>query len=235
MRPRTESRPWSRQGDYPGREGGDRRNARRGRRRRYCPVRILATQPLPGAGLGRARRRRAVDRLLAAGARGAAPGGRGARRRGRRASAPPSSSCSPASASSRTTASATTRSTSRPAARAGSRSRTRPACSTRRPPTSPSGSCSPPRRRIVAGDRFVREGRWRAGWARPELLGRDLAGATLGIVGLGRIGSAVARRACAFDMRVLHTGAHGRAARTTGIASWTTCCASPTSSRCTCR
>jgi glyoxylate reductase len=61
------------------------------------------------------------------------------------------------------------------------------------------------RRRVVAGDRFVREGRWRSGWSRPQLLGRDLAGATLGIVGLGRIGSAVARRAVAFDMRVLHT------------------------------
>jgi glyoxylate reductase len=61
------------------------------------------------------------------------------------------------------------------------------------------------RRHVVAGDRFVRESRWRTGWAQPELLGRDLAGATLGIVGLGRIGSAVARRAQAFEMTVLHT------------------------------
>lgn len=60
------------------------------------------------------------------------------------------------------------------------------------------------RRHVVAADDFVREGRWRSGWAKPELLGRDLAGATLGLVGLGRIGSAVARRAEAFDMRVVH-------------------------------
>ena len=60
------------------------------------------------------------------------------------------------------------------------------------------------RRNLVESDRFVREGRWRRGWARPELLGRDLAGSTLGLVGLGRIGSAVARRAEAFGMRVVH-------------------------------
>jgi len=58
------------------------------------------------------------------------------------------------------------------------------------------------RRHLVASDRFVREGRWRRGWARPELLGHDLAGATLGLVGMGRIGSEVARRAEAFGMRV---------------------------------
>ncbi len=60
------------------------------------------------------------------------------------------------------------------------------------------------RRHVVASDRFVRELRWRTGWARPELLGRDLAGSTLGLVGLGRIGSEVARRAEAFGMRVVH-------------------------------
>ena len=60
------------------------------------------------------------------------------------------------------------------------------------------------RRHLVASDRFVREGRWRRGWARPELLGRDLAGSTLGLVGLGRIGSEVAKRAQTFGMRVTH-------------------------------
>jgi glyoxylate reductase len=60
------------------------------------------------------------------------------------------------------------------------------------------------RRHLVESDRFVREGQWRRGWARPELLGRDLAGATLGLVGMGRIGSEVARRAEAFGMRVVH-------------------------------
>jgi len=63
------------------------------------------------------------------------------------------------------------------------------------------------RRHLVASDRFVREQRWQRGWARPELLGRDLAGSTLGLVGMGRIGSQVARRAEAFGMRVVH---HGR-------------------------
>ena len=60
------------------------------------------------------------------------------------------------------------------------------------------------RRHLVASDRFVREQRWQRGWARPELLGRDLAGSTLGLVGMGRIGSQVARRAEAFGMHVVH-------------------------------
>jgi len=60
------------------------------------------------------------------------------------------------------------------------------------------------RRHLVESDRFVREGRWQRGWARPELLGRDLAGSTLGLVGMGRIGSEVARRAAAFGMRIVH-------------------------------
>jgi glyoxylate reductase len=60
------------------------------------------------------------------------------------------------------------------------------------------------RRQLVPSDRFVRELRWREGWARPELLGRDLAGSTLGLVGMGRIGTEVARRAEAFGMRIVH-------------------------------
>ena len=60
------------------------------------------------------------------------------------------------------------------------------------------------RRRIVVGDRAVRDGRWRGGWADPDFLGRDVSGSTLGIVGFGRIGQAVAHRAEAFGMRVLH-------------------------------
>lgn len=60
-------------------------------------------------------------------------------------------------------------------------------------------------RRVAEADRFVREGRWRAelGWQPDLLLGRDLYGACLGIVGLGAIGRAVARRAAGFGMRVL--------------------------------
>lgn len=61
------------------------------------------------------------------------------------------------------------------------------------------------RRRIVEGDRFVRAGRWRSGWAESGLLGDEVSGSTLGIVGLGRIGEAVARRARGFDVRVLYT------------------------------
>jgi glyoxylate reductase len=60
------------------------------------------------------------------------------------------------------------------------------------------------RRHLVESDRFVREGGWRRGWAQPELLGRDLAGSTLGLVGMGRIATEVARRAEAFGMRVAH-------------------------------
>ncbi len=59
-------------------------------------------------------------------------------------------------------------------------------------------------RRIVEGDRFTRSGQWQT-WEPDLLLGADLTGATLGIVGLGRIGQAVARRARGFDMRVIYT------------------------------
>jgi len=59
-------------------------------------------------------------------------------------------------------------------------------------------------RRLPEGERVVREGRWTA-WHPSFLLGRDVHGATLGIVGLGQIGTAVARRARGFEMRVLYT------------------------------
>lgn len=59
-------------------------------------------------------------------------------------------------------------------------------------------------RRLSEGDRVVRAGRFR-GFSMTELLGVRVTGATLGIVGLGRIGSAVARRARGFSMRVLYT------------------------------
>jgi len=60
------------------------------------------------------------------------------------------------------------------------------------------------RRRVVEGDRFVREGRWAAGWHVGQLMGDEIRGATLGLVGYGRIGQAVAERARAFGMRVLY-------------------------------
>jgi glyoxylate reductase len=61
-------------------------------------------------------------------------------------------------------------------------------------------------RRVAEGDRFLRSGRF-GGWAIDMLLGQDVWGATLGLVGVGRIGGAVARRARAFDMRILYTDA----------------------------
>ena len=59
-------------------------------------------------------------------------------------------------------------------------------------------------RRVVWGDRFVRAGGWQRGWAQPERMGHDVAGARLGLVGLGRIGSQVALRAEAFGMEGVH-------------------------------
>ncbi len=60
------------------------------------------------------------------------------------------------------------------------------------------------RREIVVADRFVRSAGWSGSWSESGLA-EELSGATLGIVGLGRIGSAVARRARGFDLRVLYT------------------------------
>ena len=60
------------------------------------------------------------------------------------------------------------------------------------------------RRRVVEGDRAVRAGAWTGSWA-DGFLAEELTGATLGIVGLGRIGQAVARRAAGFELRVLYT------------------------------
>lgn len=58
-------------------------------------------------------------------------------------------------------------------------------------------------RRVVEGDRYVREGRF-TGWAPDLLLGSGLQGKLLGIVGFGRIGQAVARRAQAFGMNIAY-------------------------------
>src|SRR5262245_10209400 len=57
-------------------------------------------------------------------------------------------------------------------------------------------------RRVVEGDAFTRAGKWRA-WSPTMLLGRDVHGKTLGILGLGRIGQAMARRAAGFNMKVI--------------------------------
>ncbi len=62
-------------------------------------------------------------------------------------------------------------------------------------------------RRVAEADQYVRQGNWQT-WGLTLLLGQDIAGATLGIIGFGRIGQAVARRARGFEMRVLFTDPH---------------------------
>jgi glyoxylate reductase len=59
-------------------------------------------------------------------------------------------------------------------------------------------------RRIVNADRYVRENRWKVGWSPDLMLGHNVHGTTLGIIGLGRIGTAVARRAKGFNMKILY-------------------------------
>jgi glyoxylate reductase len=61
-------------------------------------------------------------------------------------------------------------------------------------------------RRLAESDRFLREGRFR-GWKADLLLGSDVHGRTLGIIGFGRIGQAMARRAHGFAMTILYTDA----------------------------
>jgi glyoxylate reductase len=63
-------------------------------------------------------------------------------------------------------------------------------------------------RRLVDGDAYVRRGEWRT-WETGLLLGHDLHGATVGIVGFGRIGRAVGRRVEGFGCEVLHTSRSG--------------------------
>ncbi len=58
-------------------------------------------------------------------------------------------------------------------------------------------------RRITEAERYVRAGRWKT-WGPSVLLGRDVFGATLGIVGLGGVGAEVARRARGFGMRIIY-------------------------------
>ena len=59
-------------------------------------------------------------------------------------------------------------------------------------------------RRIVEADKSIRNGEWKIPWAPTMLLGYDVYGKTLGVIGIGRIGSAVARRAKGFNMKVLY-------------------------------
>jgi glyoxylate reductase len=71
-------------------------------------------------------------------------------------------------------------------------------------------------RRLSEGERYVKSGQW-VTWSPQLLLGQDIYGATLGIVGFGRIGQAVARRARGFEMRILyHGGSDKQAAQELG-------------------
>ena len=64
-------------------------------------------------------------------------------------------------------------------------------------------------RRLPEGESYLREGRWRRWEIAPPYMGIDVHGKTLGIVGMGRIGTAVGRRAVGFGMRVLYTNRSG--------------------------
>jgi len=59
-------------------------------------------------------------------------------------------------------------------------------------------------RRVVEADKYVHNGKWKVGWHPSMLSGRDVYGATIGIVGVGRIGSAVARRTRGFNVKILY-------------------------------
>jgi glyoxylate reductase len=58
-------------------------------------------------------------------------------------------------------------------------------------------------RRVVEADKYVRTGQWKVGWHPDMMTGTDVHGATIGIVGAGRIGYAMAKRAKGFDMKIL--------------------------------
>lgn len=60
-------------------------------------------------------------------------------------------------------------------------------------------------RRIVEGDRLIREGKWNVPWYPTFMLGSEVHGKTLGVIGMGRIGKAVLKRAKGFDMKVIYT------------------------------
>ncbi|MGE7696211.1 2-hydroxyacid dehydrogenase [Lysinibacillus sp. NPDC094177] len=64
-------------------------------------------------------------------------------------------------------------------------------------------------RRIPEGERYLREGKWKS-WYPMQLVGKDVSGSTIGIIGMGRIGQAVARRAKGFDMKILYNNRRRR-------------------------
>jgi glyoxylate reductase len=73
-------------------------------------------------------------------------------------------------------------------------------------------------RRVIEGDRLVRSGQW-TGWTPTQLLGASVAGQRLGIIGMGRIGQAVAHRAAGFGMKVCYCS-HRRVQNEPENAAW---------------
>ena len=96
------------------------------------------------------------------------------------------------------------------------------------PPTSPSCSILAATRLASDAERDLREGRWK-GWGFGTHLARDVHGATLGLVGFGRIARAVAQRAAGFDMDVIHTTRHDTGLQRLGPDARPSCCGAPTS------
>jgi len=74
-------------------------------------------------------------------------------------------------------------------------------------------------RRVVEADRYVHDGEWET-WGPKILLGRDVHDATLGVVGLGSIGAALARRAAGFDMDVIYSATDRNEAREAELAEY---------------
>lgn len=74
-------------------------------------------------------------------------------------------------------------------------------------------------RRVVEGDHWARSGTW-PGWAPTQMLGTDVTGKTLGIIGMGRIGQAVAQRAQGFRMPVIYAGRRP-CSSPPGVTTWT--------------
>ncbi|GAA0720847.1 NAD(P)-dependent oxidoreductase [Dokdonella soli] len=76
-------------------------------------------------------------------------------------------------------------------------------------------------RRVTEAERWLREGHWTT-WSFELMLGQDIHGSTLGILGMGRIGQAIARRAAGFRMRVLYYIVRGCPLRSSATAMRTT-------------
>ena len=71
-------------------------------------------------------------------------------------------------------------------------------------------------RKIIEANEFTKRKQWKVGWMPNLLLGTEVYGMTLGIIGLGRIGTAVARRAKGFNMKIIY---HNRSTRNSQIES----------------